>query len=131
MTRAFRNAAFIAALAAGVALAPGCGSNNDCNVTPDVSAHPASCTLAPNTTVTVRANWCSCGSSISCDALPEKGGVIQLEPRVAACDADCPAQAVDCTFTAPAEGSYFIYFISGSGFESVPLTVTGGNTTCS
>lgn len=138
MTRAIRNAALIAVLAAGAFLAPGCGSNSDCNVTPDVASHPNTCTLAPNTTVTVSARWCSCSASTTCDVVDAGGGVFQLEPKVSSCDASCesnPASCssdrVDCVFNTPGEGDYFLYFISGSGSENVPLHVSGsGGASC-
>jgi len=140
MIRAIRNVAFFVVLAAGALLASGCGSSSDCNLTPDVSTHPSSCTFAPATTVTVSARWCSCGSSVTCDVVNAGGGVFQLEPKVNSCDAscppnptDCPTDAVQCVFTTPGEGSYNLYFISGSSFESVPMTVdnSSGLTTCS
>lgn len=141
MTRAIRSAAFLAVFAAGAFVAAGCGSSSsDCNVTPDIATHPSSCPLAPSTTVTVNANWCSCGTSITCDVVNAGGGVFQLEPKVASCDASCPANpsgcpvdAVQCVFDTPAaEGTYHLYFISGSGFEDVTMTVASGQgTTCS
>ncbi len=138
MSRGIRDVAFVVALAASALLAPGCGSNSDCNVTPDINSNPSSCTLAPNTTVTVTANWCSCGSSVTCDVVNAGGGVFQLEPKVAACDASCPANptscpvdSVQCVFTTPGEGDYFLYFISGSSSVNVPMHVSGGfGTTC-
>ena len=139
MTRASRNAAFLAVLAVGAFVAAGCGSNSsDCNITPDVATHPSSCTLAPSTTVTVNARWCSCSASTTCEVVNAGGGVIQLEPKVSTCDATCEtnpascnANAVPCVFTTPPAGDYNLYFISGSSFESVPLHVSGSGTTCS
>ncbi len=138
MIRAIRNVAFFVVLTAGALLAAGCGSSSDCNVTPDINSNPDSCTLAPNTTVTVNAKWCSCGSSVTCDVVNAGGGVFQLEPKVASCDASCPpnptscpVDSVQCVFTTPAEGDYFLYFISGSSSVNVPMHVSGsGTTTC-
>jgi hypothetical protein len=133
MTRAFRTATFLAVLAAGVVLAPGCGSNSDCNITPDIATHPGACTLPPNTTVTVNARWCSCSATTTCEVVDAGGGVFQLEPKVASCDAtcqtnptSCDSNPVQCVFTTPAPGSYFLYFISGSGSDNIQLTVASG-----
>lgn len=137
MTRAFRNAAFLAALAAGVLLAPGCQQSNDCNLTPDVNHAPTSCTLAPSSTVTVNVKWCSCGASTTCDVVNAGGGVFQLEPKVNSCDASCPPNpttcpfdSVQCVFTTPASGSYNLYVISGQTFVNVPLNIGGSDLTC-
>jgi hypothetical protein len=140
MNRAIRSVTLFAALATGALLAPGCGTNSDCNITPDVASHPNSCTLRPQSTVTVNARWCSCNATTTCDVVDAGGGVFQLEPKVASCDASCEpnptscaTDSVQCVFTTPGEGDYFLYFISGSGSETVPLHVDGSsvNTTCS
>jgi hypothetical protein len=116
----------------------GCGSNSDCNLTPEVNRAPSSCALAPSTTVTVNVGWCSCGASTTCDVtFNSDAGVFQLEPKVSSCDASCPSNptgcdvnTVPCTFTTPASGSYHLYVISGTTFQSVPLSIGGGNDTC-
>jgi hypothetical protein len=139
MTRANRYAAVLVVLAAGLVLGVGCGTQSGCaNVTPDVNQAPTSCSLLPSTPVTVSVRWCTCGASVTCDALPESGGVIQLEPKVSSCDASCPANptacpfdSVTCSFTSPAAGSYNLYVISGQSFQSVPLTVSdSGSASC-
>jgi hypothetical protein len=118
----------------------GCGSNSDCNLTPEVrsSTLPSSCELAPSSTVTVNVHWCSCGASTACDVTFDSGaGVYQLEPKVSSCDASCPpnpsscpVDTVPCTFTTQSPGSYHLYVISGSSFVNVPLSIGGGNDTC-
>jgi hypothetical protein len=133
MPRADRNALLLALLAAGVLLGGGC-AGNDCTLTPDLNQAPGSCTLAPDTHVTVNVRWCSCGATTVCDVIDAGGGVFQLEPKVNSCDAscppnptDCPWDSVPCSFTTPVStGPYHLYVIDGQTYQDVPLTVSGG-----
>lgn len=125
----------VVALVAGAVLAGGCGPA-DCNATPLLSQAPGSCTLAPSSDVTVRVRWCSCGASTVCE-VTYADGVYQLDPKVNSCDASCPSNptscdydTVPCTFTTPASGSFNLYVIDGSTFESVPLSIGGSSTLC-
>jgi hypothetical protein len=140
MTRSSRSTLAVALAAAGLALATGCPSTSDCTLTPEVSQAPSSCTLVPDQQVTVNVRWCSCGATTTCDARLEGGGIVQLEPVVNSCDAECPPNpsscefdVVSCRFTIPGAASFdTIYVINGSQTPVfVPLTVSeAGDTVC-
>jgi hypothetical protein len=140
MTRPSRSTLALLAAAAALALQTGCPSTSDCSVTPEVNQAPGSCSLVPDEPVTVNVRWCSCGATTTCDVRLEGGGIIQLEPVVNSCDAECPpnpdscpADTVPCTFTIPGAGSFDkLWVIDGQNTPiEVPLTVTGaGSTVC-
>ncbi len=141
MTRSSRSALAVLAAAAALALATGCPSTSDCALTPEVSQAPDSCALVPDVPVTVNVRWCSCGASTTCEVRLEGGGIIQLEPVVNSCDAECPPNptacdfdTVACHFTIPAAASFdTIYVIDGLNTPvTVPLDVSeAGDTVCS
>jgi len=138
MTRA-RHCTAVLILAAVAYLGTGCGSSNDCTITPDLASIPGPCTLPPQTTVTVNVQWCNCGAATVCKVTDEGQGVFQLEPQVNSCDASCPANPtgcpsdfVPCIFQSPNVGNdYHLYLISGESFQSVPMTIASGvSSTC-
>jgi hypothetical protein len=132
-----RWAALLGVVGVGVVL--GCGPSSECNVTPNLAQAP-SCTLAPDALVTVSARWCSCNATITCDPEPDFGsGLINLQPKVASCDAtcepnpsSCDPDVVQCRFTTPAvSGNYTMYFGTDLGTEQRSLTISaGGGTSC-
>ncbi len=130
----------VIASAAGV----GCGTNQDCSVTPPLAQAPASCSATASSTLSMTVHWCDCNAgAIGCKVTPEQGGVIQVEPVLQACDASCPSNPTSCgaansgcSVPVPsATGSYHIYVFGAQnalGYEDVPLTVgAGGSGTCS
>ncbi len=131
--------AVLAVVAAGAVLA-GC-SSSDCALTPPINEAPTSCTLPPQTTVEVDVRWCNCGSSVVCDVTFD-GGAYLLEPRVTACDAECPGNpdacdldsTVSCVFTTEplgADNTYSVQIADGSGIRNAMFTIaTGADDTC-
>ncbi|HET6413575.1 MAG TPA: hypothetical protein VFG53_16060 [Anaeromyxobacter sp.] len=130
-----RHCTAVLVLAALAYLGTGCGSNNDCTITPDLATpNPQTCTLPPQMTVTVNVRWCNCGAATVCKVTDEGQGIFQLEPQVNSCDASCPANPagcpsdfVQCIFQSPnVAGDYQLYLISGESFKSVPMTIVSG-----
>lgn len=127
----------LAILVAASAFAVGCGSNNDCTLTPPLSHAPSSCSAKPGTTLDVSVNWCTCNSDVVCEVQDVGGGVIQLEPKVQSCDAscpatsaDCPAAAIHCSVPVPSASATYNLYVFGAtnadGFQNVNLQVSGG-----
>ncbi|HYD43622.1 MAG TPA: hypothetical protein VEB43_22520 [Anaeromyxobacter sp.] len=134
-----RSTAVVAALAAGALFASGCSSEPSCAITPPIHDYPTSCTLPSQTTVDVNIRWCNCGSRVVCDVTRE-GNSYFLEPRVTACDAECPGNPescdidslVTCAFTTPEPGTYFVTIADGLEVRSSTFTVvaSGGDDRC-
>ena len=141
MTRANRNAALSALLAAGALAGAGCGAQSCTNVTPDVNEAPTSCSFAPSQQVNVYVRWCSCNSSVACD-VSYNSGTYLLDPKISSCDASCPSNpdscgldsVVSCTFTTQPIGdinTYTILIHGASADDSASMTVSGsGGTSC-
>lgn len=143
MTLIRRSTAVLAALAAGAFLATGCsGDDTSCALTPPIHDYPPSCALPPETTVEVKIRWCNCGSSVECD-VEYQNGFYLLEPRVTACDAECPGNPASCSLdsevtcvltTEPlgADNTYEVQIADASGVRSSTFTVvpTGGVESC-
>lgn len=138
MTRANRNLAVLALVAAGAFLAAGCGSNSDCNVMPDLRTAPSACSFPADSTVTVKVRWCSCSSSIECVVTNEGMGQFQAEPKVNACDASCDTSGsscgvdvVPCVFRTPTSGSSFTLYVRGAQADgTVSFDIAGSNPSC-
>jgi hypothetical protein len=133
------------ALSAALAvLAAGCGSSNSCtDATPEVSAVPASCTAVAGSSVTMPVHVCpKCDQSFpACDVHPLNGTQLVLEPVSQVCDpnsscpvvdpATCPFATLNCTFTAPAAGTYQLVVVTPEGATQRDLVVVAsGSTSC-
>lgn len=112
MMRLVRRGAVVAVALAGALFTSGCGSESSCGINPPLHYYPRSCSLRAGSTVTVNLETCNCGSTVVCE-VTEQDGFYTLEPRVTACDADCPGNptscdldsSVSCVFNTPALGS--------------------------
>jgi hypothetical protein len=142
MKRAARNAAVLAAVAAGVLLAAGCGGPETCSQNPALGQAPSSCSLRPATEVTVAVRWCQCGSAARCDVTFD-GNAFFLAPVADSCDVSCPDNPASCafptsscTFTTPpleSNNTYTVTVADGFGVSSTYRTFTisgAGNVTC-
>lgn len=140
MTLDARKIAVLTALTAGAFLT-GCGTDPACALTPPINDAPTSCTLPPQTTVTVDVRWCNCGSSVVCDVSFDSGFYL-LEPRVTSCDAECPGNptscglddTVSCVFTTEPLGednTYSVQIADASGIRNATFTIdAGGDDSC-
>ena len=135
-----RSTVVLVALTAGAIFATACGGEpNNCALTPPIHDYPSSCTLPSGTTVDVNIRWCNCGSTVECDVTRE-GNSYLLEPRVTACDAECPSNpascdidsVVTCAFTTPGPGTYGVTIVDGLEVRSSTFTVvdSGGDDSC-
>lgn len=138
MKTAIRKLSVLAAIAAGASLA-GCDAVPSCALVPPIHDWPESCSLPAGTTVEVNIRWCDCGSSVVCDVTRD-GNSYLLEPRVTACEAECPGNPTDCAldsevscvFTTDDPGTYFATIADGLEVRSSTFTVvgSGGNDSC-
>jgi hypothetical protein len=125
------------AAAALAILATGCPGKNCGDQTPPVSQVPSTCAAQAGAQVTVPLHVCpKCDQATpTCLVRTENasGGVITLEPVSEVCDpnsscpivdpASCPFATLNCSFTAPAAGSYSIVVVTPASPEQIPFSV--------
>jgi hypothetical protein len=145
-TRRLAPIVLVAALGAALPFAmSGCGGSDCPSATPPLKQLPSACpSMAAAATVTVNLHVCPRCDQSSPSCRVDLGGVasssiIQLDPLALVCSADsscpivdpasCPAQALACTFTAPAAGNYNLLVVDQNGnAQNVPFTVVDGGT---
>jgi hypothetical protein len=141
MTRAIRNTALFAVLAAGV-LVVGCGGNDSTSCateTPQINNAPSCASMAPNTQVQIALEICpTCNQTdavCNVDLSAVSQNIIHLDPLVHACTTSnscppsCALSGVTCSFKTPAApGTYTLYI--GDSTTPVTFQVGGSATTC-